>query len=554
MPYRNYDEVETFLHLAEVNYPGFIQRIQLPNKTWENRTCHAVKIAKGNDPGRVGVYLTGGIHAREWVCPDALVYFIELLAQSYQNNTDITLGGKTFTASQIANIVNKLDVFVFPLVNPDGRQFSLNGAVHKNRLEMEWRKNRRPPTSGSDCYGVDINRNFDFLWNFPEYFDPTSAIRNSTNPCDETYNGPSAASEPETKNVVWIMDKYPNIRFFVDVHSYSNLILYDWGDDDDQTTDHDMNFQNPGYNGKRGVKNDADYNEYVNPNDKNLRLMLANHMSDAIRAVNGVNYRPEQSFILYPTAGTSTDYNMSHCYINPRQAKIHTFTIECGENFFPDYDTKGKDIIKEITAGLLNFCLNILDLQTDLYVRDNLQDTGEEPLFNGGISCSPDINHFRSPLSDPQASLGNESAKYQDNLFDNIEYGQTNYIYLRLQNCGYSPGDADIDVYWSEPSTLPTPSSWNFIDNVSVPSVNPGEFKVVGPIEWSTVPKVGHYCFIAVLGNAQDPKPDINNIHTIDDFHNLIRQKNNVTWKNFDIYDLFAGSFYEFKFYIQGWA
>jgi hypothetical protein len=189
----------------------------------------------------------------------------------------------------------------------------------------------------------------------------------------------------------------------------------------------------------------------------------------------------------------------------------------------------------------------------DVFIRDNLQDTGQEPLAGGGISCSPDINHFRDQLANPQASLGSAAAKNQNNLFDNIEFGQTNYIYVRLQNRGYSTSDADVDIYWSLPSTLPTPGSWNYVGTIHVPAINPGDFKVGGPLLWSTVPAEGHYCFVAVLGNTQDPKPDINNVHSADDFYNLIRQNNNVTWKNFDVYDMFANSYYKFLFYIQGW-
>jgi len=189
----------------------------------------------------------------------------------------------------------------------------------------------------------------------------------------------------------------------------------------------------------------------------------------------------------------------------------------------------------------------------DLFIRDSLQDSGQEPLANGGISCSPDINHFRNQLAAPQASLCSGAAINQDNLFDNIEYGQTNYIYARLQNRGYSASAANVDIYWAKPSTLPTPGSWKLIGTISAPTVNPGEFKASGPLLWSTVPAVGHYCFIAVLGNTQDPKPDLSSISTVDDFYNYIRQNNNVTWKNFDVYDLFADSYYRFDFSIQGW-
>ena len=48
-----------------------------------------------------------------------------------------------------------------------------------------------------------------------------------------------------------------NIACVIDVHSYSEDILYPWGDDDNQTDDQDMNFKNPGYDGQRGSPGDT---------------------------------------------------------------------------------------------------------------------------------------------------------------------------------------------------------------------------------------------------------------------------------------------------------
>ena len=52
----------------------------------------------------------------------------------------------------------------------------------------------------------------------------------------DTYHGPGAFSEPETRNVAWLLDRYPTTRypttrFLTDVHSFSELILYPWGDE-----------------------------------------------------------------------------------------------------------------------------------------------------------------------------------------------------------------------------------------------------------------------------------------------------------------------------------
>ena len=191
--------------------------------------------------------------------------------------------------------------------------------------------------------------------------------------------------------------------------------------------------------------------------------------------------------------------------------------------------------------------------QADVYIRDNLQDTGVTPLANGGISMSPDVNHYQEQLVDPQGTLGTPAAKAQDMLFEPIKHGQTNYIYLRLQNRGAAAAAADVDLYYSLPSTLPTPASWTLIGSLTTPAIVPTEFRVVGPISWNTVPQAGHYCFVAVLGTSGDPKPNINGIQNINDFYNFIRQSNNATWKNFDIINTKGGKKIKIPFWIQGW-
>ena len=352
-------EVEDALKaLAKPPNDSFTSLIKLPNVTWEQRTCHALKIGKGTGADRAGIYFLGGVHAREWGSPDILINFIRQLIHAYATSAPVTIGTNTFTASQIKNIVDSKDVYVFPQCNPDGRNYSMN-------TDANWRKNRRPAPPGHNqpaCVGVDINRNYDFLWNYAAFYDASAPVQNSTNPCDyQVYIGPSAGSEPETKNAVWMFDNYPNIRYFIDIHSYSEDILYSWGDDDDQTTNPSMNFQNAAYNGKRGIAGDTKYKEYISGTDKTTAVKLANKMKTAIQNTRGRVYKVEQSMDLYPTAGTSDDYAFSRHFVNQHKAKVYSYTIEWGSPsnptpFHPPY-TEMQKIIQEITAALFAFCI-----------------------------------------------------------------------------------------------------------------------------------------------------------------------------------------------------
>lgn len=51
----------------------------------------------------------------------------------------------------------------------------------------------------------------------------------SSNPCSDSYRGPRANSEVEVKSVVNFIKNHGNIRAFLTLHSYSQLLMYPYG-------------------------------------------------------------------------------------------------------------------------------------------------------------------------------------------------------------------------------------------------------------------------------------------------------------------------------------
>ena len=94
-----------------------------------------------------------------------------------------------------------------------------------------WRKNRSPPPSGSSCYGVDLNRNWDVVG---------FGLGASSNPCSDTYRGTKPNSEPETQAVAATIEKYKdNIRIYLTFHSYGQAWLTSWGYKTQLPVDHE---------------------------------------------------------------------------------------------------------------------------------------------------------------------------------------------------------------------------------------------------------------------------------------------------------------------------
>ncbi|XP_054353272.1 carboxypeptidase A5 isoform X9 [Pongo pygmaeus] len=112
----------------------------------------------------------------------------------------------------LTDILNAMDIFIELVTNPDGFAFTHS----MNRL---WRKNKsiRP---GIFCIGVDLNRNWKSGF---------GGNGSNSNPCSETYHGPSPQSEPEVAAIVNFITAHGNFKALISIHSYSQMLMYPYG-------------------------------------------------------------------------------------------------------------------------------------------------------------------------------------------------------------------------------------------------------------------------------------------------------------------------------------
>jgi len=337
--------IESAVVHITTTYPSICQLIVLPEPSIEGRIIRAFKIGSGSAADRPGVLFTGGVHARELINPDTVVSLGLKLCRAYTRGRGLKFGGKSYSASMIKSLVHAVDIIMLPLVNPDGR-------VHVQSptgYEM-WRKNRNP-NPGLPCMGVDLNRNFDFLW--------STGIGTSSDSCSDTFKGSAPFSEPETRNVRYLLETYHNIGYFMDIHSYSELVLYPWGDDENQTTDPAMNFRNPAYDGLRGTPGDTVYREHLPAADLDWFVSTGSRLRDAMAIVRGRLYTIQQSIGLYPTSATSDDYVYSRNSADASRRKVFGFTLETAREFQPAY-AEALDVMAESSVAILELCLTLV--------------------------------------------------------------------------------------------------------------------------------------------------------------------------------------------------
>lgn len=219
-------------------------------KTLENRDIWAMEL--GNPDAKYVVYLEGGLHAREWVAPSSVQYILANWAMELNN-------GKN------QDIFDKIRFAFVPLVNVDGYHYTFT-------TERLWRKNRRS-TPDKDCFGVDLNRNFNGFksWKKGDAY------------CSSLYSGTKPFSEPETQAIVQYLKDHKTRSTVVaafDIHSHDQSILYPYG---------------------------YDFNLPDAPN-KDAHVKCGNLMASAIKASSGKVYKVKSSADLYPGDGCADDY------------------------------------------------------------------------------------------------------------------------------------------------------------------------------------------------------------------------------------------------------
>ncbi len=246
------------------------------------------------------LFITGSIHAREYTAAELATRYAEYLVNNYNVDADITW------------LLDYHEIHLLLQMNPDGRKEAESG--------RSWRKNTNENYCGvtSTNRGADLNRNYSFYWNY-------CSGCSSGSPCDGTYRGPSAASEPEVSAVqAYMRSIFPDQReaalsapapsnatgVFIDLHSYSQLVLWPWG-----------------------------MTSSVAPNNSGLQTL-----GRKFAFFN--SYTPQRSYQLYGTDGDSIDYAYG-------DLGIAAYTFELGTAFFQSCSTFENTIVPTNLPALL---------------------------------------------------------------------------------------------------------------------------------------------------------------------------------------------------------
>lgn len=310
-------EVDAAMTAIAAAHPAFCNIITLPHPTPGYDGSHGPAVGPAvvralritANPAlrnRPGFLLICGTHAREWINPPLALEF----AQQLLNNIDPA--STEPDTIQATRIVMEGDVIIVPVLNPDGLNFS----IHDQAL---WRKTRNPNSGSPTCPGTDANRNFEIFF---------GGAGSSPSPCSDTYRGAFAFSTPETRNVRWLLEEFPNVLVGVDSHSFGNAVF------------------RPQPGGGTHISALP-----VSVEDETHLAALETVFVNAVAGVNGTTYSTGTTS---NHAGTSDEYMFfAH--------RVFAFDTECGTGFQPPW-SEAATVIQEVATGFRALAHATLDL------------------------------------------------------------------------------------------------------------------------------------------------------------------------------------------------
>uniref|UniRef100_A0A8C4HYY1 Peptidase M14 domain-containing protein n=1 Tax=Dicentrarchus labrax TaxID=13489 RepID=A0A8C4HYY1_DICLA len=251
--YHPMPEISNWMVQMAKDHPDVVSIVEY-GQTYEKRVIKLLKIGVNTGEKKKAIWMDCGIHAREWIAPAFCQYFVRQILEAYK------------TDSKMGEMMKNIDFYVTPVLNVDGYIYSWT-----NETTRLWRKNRSPGTSSCNCYGTDLNRNFNANW---------GTIGVESDCCSNIYCGTQAVSEPEAQAVTYFVgSRREDFLCFLTIHSYGQLLLVPYG-----------------------------HPNSTAPNYKEL-MDVGLAAADAIRKVHGKSYTVGTSpAVLYPNSGSSRDW------------------------------------------------------------------------------------------------------------------------------------------------------------------------------------------------------------------------------------------------------
>jgi len=227
----SYEDMAIDLYDLEARYPDLLT-VASAGRSADGRELLYGML--GSPDASKSVMINAGIHGREYLTPLLVMQQLEYYLKNYREPLE---DGSTYE-----ELFEDIRFCVLPMINPDGIMLSQQGIeairspeLRQGILDIFKKDIASSPTVAAyeddvngyltlwkaNARGVDLNRNFGI--------DEWGSIKSRTYPSMESYKGPSANSEPETKALIDLTEQLTGLTCTVTYHSQGEIIYWDCG-------------------------------------------------------------------------------------------------------------------------------------------------------------------------------------------------------------------------------------------------------------------------------------------------------------------------------------
>jgi len=211
--YHEYFETTDLLYDLQIKYPDLVYVFSI-GKSVLGREIWCIRITnEDNNQEKLSCLIDGCIHGCEWEAGEACLYLAEYLLINFDYNESVT------------KILNSTEVYIVPLLNPDGRQvddrFNNNGIDLNRNFDVDFGRIR----GGALRIGTILGKRVFTYRTFPRLHKWFPSF-----PLYLLNSGRRAFSEPESQAIRDLMYEINNNRFsfYVNCHTAVHNFATPW--------------------------------------------------------------------------------------------------------------------------------------------------------------------------------------------------------------------------------------------------------------------------------------------------------------------------------------
>jgi len=210
--YHDYYETTDILQEFQLEYPDLVNVFSI-GESVQGRNIWCIRITNENYPDeKYSCLIDGCIHGCEWEAGEACLYLAEYLLINQERNTTISY------------ILNTSEIYIIPLLNPDGRQrdsrFNDNGIDLNRNFDIDFGRIRGGSIPMGTLFGrltipyIETPRLNSWFKNFPPYL---------------TNCGRRSFSEPESQALRDLTEELDDLSFYLTCHTAAHCVIGPWG-------------------------------------------------------------------------------------------------------------------------------------------------------------------------------------------------------------------------------------------------------------------------------------------------------------------------------------